>query len=153
MHNNTVLNQQGCHKTITHLPLPNWPLWLTLCPFNFEWNIVKSQLQVISLDILLGNSYINAVAKVKLITHANSMCIIPIWNQILRIIEYITDLVLCINGILVDHIKHTWFFHYHNYTVLVQIFEGRIFCGCHKFSIFTILFLRITGFTRIILKI
>ena len=30
-------------------------------------------------------------------------------------------------------------------TVLVQIFEGRIFCGCYKFSIFTILFSRITG--------
>ena len=33
-----------------------------------------------------------------------------------------------------------------NSTVLVQIFEGRIFHGCHKFSIFTILFSRITGF-------
>ena len=32
------------------------------------------------------------------------------------------------------------------YTVLVQIFEGRIFRGCHKFSIFAILFSRITGF-------
>ena len=32
------------------------------------------------------------------------------------------------------------------YTVLIQIFEGRIFCGCHKFSIFAILFSRITGF-------
>ena len=29
---------------------------------------------------------------------------------------------------------------------LVQIFEGHIFCGCHKFSCFAILFLRITGF-------
>ena len=37
------------------------------------------------------------------------------------------------------------------HTVLVQIFEGRIFRRCHKFSIFAILFLRIlflriTGF-------
>ena len=32
------------------------------------------------------------------------------------------------------------------FTVLVQIFEGRIFRGCHKFSIFAILFSRITGF-------
>ena len=32
------------------------------------------------------------------------------------------------------------------YTVLVQIFEGHIFRGCHKFSIFAILFSRITGF-------
>ena len=31
-------------------------------------------------------------------------------------------------------------------TVLVQIFEGRIFHRCHKFSIFVILFSRITGF-------
>ena len=30
-------------------------------------------------------------------------------------------------------------------TVLVQIFKGRIFRGCHKFSIFAILFSRITG--------
>ena len=30
------------------------------------------------------------------------------------------------------------------YTVLIQIFEAHIFHGCHKFSIFTILFSRIT---------
>ena len=41
--------------------------------------------------------------------------------------------------------------HYHvcrdeQHTVLVQIFEGRIFRGCHKFCIFVILFSRITGF-------
>ena len=30
-------------------------------------------------------------------------------------------------------------------TVLVRNFERHIFHGCHKFSIFTILFLRITG--------
>ena len=32
------------------------------------------------------------------------------------------------------------------HTVLVQIFEGRIFRGCHKFSSFAILISRITGF-------
>ena len=32
------------------------------------------------------------------------------------------------------------------YTVLVQIFEGRIVRGRHKFSILAILFSRITGF-------
>ena len=31
-------------------------------------------------------------------------------------------------------------------TVLVQISEGRIFRGCHKFNIFAIIFSRITGF-------
>ena len=31
------------------------------------------------------------------------------------------------------------------FTVLVQIFEGRKFRGCHKLSIFAILFSRITG--------
>jgi len=31
-------------------------------------------------------------------------------------------------------------------TVLVQIFKGRIFHLCHKFSIFVVLFSRITGF-------
>ena len=37
-------------------------------------------------------------------------------------------------------------------TILVQIFEGHIFCGCHKFSIFTILFSRITGFWHSIIS-
>ena len=37
-------------------------------------------------------------------------------------------------------------------TVLIQIFEGRIFHWCHKFSIFAILFSRITGFRHSIIS-
>ena len=39
------------------------------------------------------------------------------------------------------------------YAILVQIFEGCIFHGCHKFSIFVILFLRITVFWLSIISV
>jgi len=39
-----------------------------------------------------------------------------------------------------------------SHTVLVQIFEGRIFHECHKFSIFAILFSRITGFRHSVIS-
>ena len=48
--------------------------------------------------------------------------------------EFSISLLICISYITVQSI------------ILVQIFEGRIFRGCHKFIIFAILFLRITGF-------
>jgi len=54
----------------------------------------------------------------------------------------------------IKSLMHITWYGYHNsrHTVLVQIFKGRIFCWCHKFSIFAILFSRITWFWHSIIS-
>jgi len=82
----------------------------------------------------------------------NSQPLANFWKACMS--TYITSSCNCSNVIL-----SSWASHWLQCNIIMLIpqacvfyIEGRIFCWCHKFSIFAILFSRITGFQHIIIS-